>query len=213
MWPRRLSAQTIRADTGSFSCRARLRLFIHTRLAGQPAIIAAVMIATPSFGRGHRGDTAKSPPASTGKSRARGRRDLLSAVEAVWLAGGGALPPVDDLVIVGEPFEHPSDHLNMYADAARPAELPEFLGGTMIVVDRFVDGVGVDGPGTVSVEVSCYMFNELSQRCLMVGRHEGPSRPALCLRPHGGTRYRLYPGNLCRTIRRASSRPHARAIS
>ena len=69
---------------------------------------------------------------------------------------------------------------------------------------------------TITVAIMVMVLHDLaplgpSDGGLMAGRRESPSRPTLCLGPHGRTRYRLYRGNSRGTIRRAaSSRAHAR---
>jgi hypothetical protein len=53
-------------------------------------------------------------------------------------------PPVDTLVLSGHALEHASDHLGMRAATLGKAELPEFLGSAVVLVDGLIEGVGID---------------------------------------------------------------------
>jgi len=64
----------------------------------------------------------------------------------------GAFPPVDGFRARGHAVEDAGGELGVRAPAAGEAELPEFAGGAAIVVDRFVNGVGVDLAGAVAVD-------------------------------------------------------------
>ncbi len=55
----------------------------------------------------------------------------------------GAFPPVDGFFAGGHAVEQAGDELGMGATAAGETELPEFCSGTVVVVDRLIDGVGV----------------------------------------------------------------------
>jgi hypothetical protein len=62
-----------------------------------------------------------------------------------------------------------SDELDVCSTATGPAELPQLAGRPVIVVDRLVDGVGVDLAGAVAVERGRNVFDELTQSRLMIG--------------------------------------------
>jgi hypothetical protein len=55
--------------------------------------------------------------------------------------------------------------------AASETELPEFSGGTVIVVDRLIHGAGVDVAGTVAVDRCRDVGQQLGQLRLVVGAH------------------------------------------
>jgi hypothetical protein len=57
----------------------------------------------------------------------------------------------------------------------------------VIVVDRLVDGVGVDLAGAVAVDRGRNVFDELTQSPLMVGGYAFARGPAFGLRPHSET--------------------------
>ena len=57
----------------------------------------------------------------------------------------------------------------------------------MIVVDRLVDGVGVDLAGAVAVDRGRNVFDELTQSRLVVGGYAFARGPAFGLRPDSGT--------------------------
>src|SRR5262249_42450116 len=83
----------------------------------------------------------------------------------------GAFPPVDGFRTGGHAVEDAGDEFGVRPPAAGEAELPEFPGGAVIVVDRLVDGVGVDLAGAVTVEGCPPMAVPLGQLRLMVGAH------------------------------------------
>jgi hypothetical protein len=60
----------------------------------------------------------------------------------------GAFPPVDGFCVGGHAVEEVGDELGMSAAASGEAELPEFCGGTVVVVDRLIRGVGAGLAGT-----------------------------------------------------------------
>jgi len=57
-----------------------------------------------------------------------------------------------------------SDDLDVRSTAAGPAELPQFAGRLVIVVDRLVDDMGVDLAGTVAVDRGRNVLDELASR-------------------------------------------------
>jgi hypothetical protein len=61
----------------------------------------------------------------------------------------GAFPPVDGFCVGGHAIQEAGDELGVSA-ASGEAELPELCGGTMVVVDGLIRGVGVDLAGAVS---------------------------------------------------------------
>jgi hypothetical protein len=58
-------------------------------------------------------------------------------------------PPVDGFAVGGHPIEKVSNHLDVCPTATGPAEFPQLAGGLVIVMDRLIDGVGVDLAGAV----------------------------------------------------------------
>jgi hypothetical protein len=63
----------------------------------------------------------------------------------------GAFPPVDGFCVGGHAVQEAGDELGVGAAAAGEAELPQFCGGPVVVVDRLIHGIGVDLPGAVAV--------------------------------------------------------------
>jgi hypothetical protein len=76
-----------------------------------------------------------------------------SAVGSLVSSRCGAFPPVDGFCVGGHAVEETGDELGVSAAASGEAELPEFCGGTVVVVDRLVCGVGVDLAGAVAVDL------------------------------------------------------------
>jgi hypothetical protein len=50
----------------------------------------------------------------------------------------GAFPPVDGFCVGGHAVEEAGDELDVNAAASGEAELPQFCGGTVVVVDRLI---------------------------------------------------------------------------
>ena len=96
-------------------------------------------------------------------------------------------PPVDGFAVGGHLIEEAGDELGVCSAATGPAELPELARSPVIVVDRLVDGVGVDLAGAVAVERDRNVFDELGQLRLVVGGYAFTRGPAFSLRPHNGT--------------------------
>jgi len=75
----------------------------------------------------------------------------------VWIVSTGAswcgaFPPVDGFCAGGYAVEDASDELGMAAPAAGEAELVEFSGGAVVVVNRLIHGAGVDLAVPVEVD-------------------------------------------------------------
>jgi len=64
----------------------------------------------------------------------------------------GPFPPVDGFRIAGHAIDEIGDELGVGASAGGEAELPEFCGGPVIVVDRLIHGIGVDLAGAIAVD-------------------------------------------------------------
>jgi hypothetical protein len=77
-----------------------------------------------------------------------------------------------------------SYQLIVAAPAAGEAELPEFPGCAVIVVDRFVHGVGVDLAGPVTVHRRCDVGKQSGQLRLVVGAHTFAGGPPFSFRTH-----------------------------
>ena len=76
----------------------------------------------------------------------------------------GAFPPVDGFCVGGHAVEEVGDELGVSAAASGEAELPQFCGGTVAVVDRLIRGIGVDLAGAVAVDL-CPDVAEKSASC------------------------------------------------
>jgi hypothetical protein len=57
------------------------------------------------------------------------------------------------------------------AAASGEAELPEFCGGTVVVVDRLIRGIGVDLAGAVAVDLCLDVAKKSGQLRFVVGAH------------------------------------------
>jgi hypothetical protein len=83
-------------------------------------------------------------------------------------------------------FKRPRDNLNICPDAARPAELPQLLGGPVVLMNRLVYGVGVDLTSAIPIQLFGDMLDEIGQSRLVVGSYEGARSLSLCLAAHDG---------------------------
>jgi hypothetical protein len=83
-------------------------------------------------------------------------------------------------------FKRPRDNLNIRPDAARPAEPPELLGGPVVLMNRFVHGVGVDLTNAIPIQLFGDMLDQVGQSRLVVGSYKDPRSLPLCLAAHGG---------------------------
>jgi hypothetical protein len=82
-----------------------------------------------------------------------------------------AFPPVDRLCVASHAVEEAGDELGVRPPAAGETEFPEFSGGTVIVVDRLIHGIGVDLAGAIAVDRCRDMGQQLGQLRLVVGAH------------------------------------------
>jgi len=112
---------------------------------------------------------------------------VIALAKSVALARCDPFPPVDGFAVGGHPIEEVGDDLDVCSTAIGPAELPQLAGGLVIVVDRLVDGVGVDLAGAVTVDRSRNVLDELGQLRLVIGGYAFARCPAFGLRPHSGT--------------------------
>jgi hypothetical protein len=80
-------------------------------------------------------------------------------------------PPVDGFCVGGHAVEEVGDELGMTAVASGEAELPEFCGGTVVVVDRLIRGIGVDLAGAVAVDLYPDTAEKFSQLRFVVDAH------------------------------------------
>jgi hypothetical protein len=77
-----------------------------------------------------------------------------------WCA---VLPPVGGLTVGGLLVDEAGDEFEVGAAAAGPAELPQLSCGAVVVVDRLIDGVGVELAGAVTVERVRDVCDELAR--------------------------------------------------
>ena len=82
----------------------------------------------------------------------------------------GAFPPVDGFC-VGHAVEEVGNELDVSAATSGEAELPQFCGGTVVVVDRLIRGIGVDLAGAVAVDLCPDMAEKSGQLRFVVGAH------------------------------------------
>ena len=64
-----------------------------------------------------------------------------------------------------------SEELDVSAAASGEAELPQFRGGTVVVVDRLIGGVGVGLPGAVAADLGRDVAKKSGQLRFVVGAH------------------------------------------
>jgi hypothetical protein len=83
----------------------------------------------------------------------------------------GAFPPVDSFCVGGHAVEEAGDELDVSAAASGEAELPQFCGGTVVVVDRLIRGIGVDLVGAVAVDLCPDAVKKSGQLRFVVGAH------------------------------------------
>jgi len=75
----------------------------------------------------------------------------------------------------------------MCTSAAGEAELPEFCGGPVVVVDRLIHGVGVDLAGAVPVDRCPDVTEQFGQLRLVVGTDPFTRGAPFGIRGHDGT--------------------------
>lgn len=78
--------------------------------------------------------------------------------------GGDALPPLQRLSGFGYLFKRPRDNLRIRPDAATPAELPQLLGGPVVLMNRLVYGVGVDLTSAIPIQLFGDVLDEFGSR-------------------------------------------------
>ena len=83
----------------------------------------------------------------------------------------GAFPPVDGFCVGGHAVEEAGDELDVSAAASGDAELPQFCGGAVVVVDRLIRGIGVDRAGAVAVDLGPDVAEKSGQLRFVVGAH------------------------------------------
>jgi hypothetical protein len=90
---------------------------------------------------------------ATVRDRPRHAARERSTVGSLVSSRCGAFPPVDGFCVGGHAVEEVGDELDVSAAASGEAEFPEFCGGTVVVVDRLIRGIGVDLAGAVAVDL------------------------------------------------------------
>lgn len=85
--------------------------------------------------------------------------------------------------------KRPRDNLSIRPDAARPADFPELLGGPVVLMNRFVDRVGVDLTSAIPIQLFGDMLDEVGKSRLVVGGYKGARGLPLCFAAHGRPRY------------------------
>jgi hypothetical protein len=81
------------------------------------------------------------------------------------------LPPVGGLIVGGLFVDEVGDELELGAAAGGLAEFPQLSCGAVVVVDRLIDGVGVELAGAVTVEHVRDVCDERAEAGLVVRRH------------------------------------------
>ena len=93
-----------------------------------------------------------------------------STVVVIGVVAVRRVPPVDGFCVGGHAVEQAGDEFGVSAAAAGEAGLPEFCGGTVVVVDRLIRGIGVDLAGAVAVGLCPEVAEKPGQLRLVVGR-------------------------------------------
>ncbi len=83
----------------------------------------------------------------------------------------GAFPPVDGFRVGGHAVEEADGELDGSADASGEAELPQFRGGTVVMVDCLIRGIGVDLAGALAVDPCADAAEKSGQLRFVVGAH------------------------------------------
>src|SRR5579862_9023845 len=94
-----------------------------------------------------------------------------STVRSLVSSRCGAFPPVDGFRVGGHAVEEAGDELDVRAAAPGEAELPQFCGGTVVVVDRLIRVIGVDLAGAVAVDLCPDVAEKSGQLRFVVGAH------------------------------------------
>jgi hypothetical protein len=81
----------------------------------------------------------------------------------------GAFPPVDGFCVGGHAVQEVGGELGVGAAAAGEAELPQFCGGPVVVVDGLIHGIGIDLAGAVTVERCPDVAEQSGELRLVVG--------------------------------------------
>jgi hypothetical protein len=93
-------------------------------------------------------------------------------------------PPIDSRLVVGLPLDQVGDKFEVCPAAAGPTELPQLLGGPMVLVDHIVGGVHVEVLCAVTIDRDRDMLDELGQALLVVGIDPSTRGSALGVRAH-----------------------------
>ena len=84
----------------------------------------------------------------------------------------GAFPPVDGFCVGGHAVEEADDEFDVSAAASGEAELPQFCGGTVVVMDCLIRGIGIDDlAGAVAVDLCPDVAEKSGQLRFVVGAH------------------------------------------
>jgi len=102
-----------------------------------------------------------------------------------------AFPPVDGFRVAGQPVQDAGDELSVATPTAGEAEFPEFPGGAMVVVDRLVQGAGVDLASPVMIDRRHDVRKQFGKLRLVVGDHTFAGGMPFGLGAHDLGRYRV----------------------
>jgi hypothetical protein len=100
-------------------------------------------------------------------------------------------PPVDGFGVGGHAVEDAGDELGVAAPAAAEAELLQFPGGAVVVVDRLIYAAGVDLADPVAVDRRCDVAEQSGQLRLVVGADSFAGDVPFGPGAHDWGRYRL----------------------
>ena len=113
-----------------------------------------------------------------------GARPKRNGLRSLVRSRSGAFPPVNRFCVGGQAVEQAGDEFGVRPPAAGETELLEVPGGTVIVVDRLIYGIGVDLAGAVAVDRSRDVAEQLGQLRLVVGAHTVPRGAPVGLGAH-----------------------------
>jgi hypothetical protein len=68
--------------------------------------------------------------------------------------------------------------ISIFARRRQTSSFPKLLGGSVVLINRFLNGVRVDPTGALSIQLVDDVLDRVGQPSLMVGRREGEAQPA-----------------------------------
>jgi len=102
-----------------------------------------------------------------------------------WMSSlRAAFLPVDRFCVSAHTVEEADDELDVSAAASGEAELPQFCGGTVVMVECLIRSIGVDLAGAVAVDLCPCVAEKPGRLRFVVGGHAFTRGAALGFRGH-----------------------------